>query len=847
MNRSFLRAFRGELGACGFRRSLIKSGYTYADFRAEGMPLRTADLVAFGNRPMDYHTACIAVSHAPSEEMDRALALGDYWALGALHVFLVMAETVEWWMMLSDGQAEHRLSVPLSKLGAVFSKHRSELTPSRVLRDKSPMARQLDFVDAGLLPALEHEVGEKLHLLIEGLVLDAIEAHEARRGRRPPFPELFRLIFRTLAGKILKDKGELTGLDFALPDQVLTQVADYYGGCAFALPALDDPDVAQLVCQRVADSIRFHNLAPESLAHVYENTLVTKETRECYGTHSTPRYIADYIIWRLPIDDIPVEERYVVDPGVGCASLLTAAMRRLRLDTDPSWSSLREHRYLVRRLHGFDIDEFALETATLSLTLADFPNHDGWSLPKADLWTTDALERAARKASILVANPPFQNFTAEERNSLRSVGAEPREANKATELLRRALPHLAQGALLGVVLPRETLEGSRSQRVREEALRHCQVLEVCLLPDRMFTHSEAESGILLARKGPPRGVVFFRHVDEGGRGVFRQRYAASAEDKVPQTYFDSRPNRALRVPMLRRLWERLEDTCAKLGDIAAVGQGLSYKRSEELPAGATTVSQRYFVGAVRGYSKARDSLSCFGLTSPVWMNLDSSVVQVERIGTEVGRPQVLLNYGRGGRGPWRMRAAVDCRGFAVTSSFFAVRPSGGVPSLECIAAIINGPVANAYLYSVRGERNNSYPLVKSIPVPLLDSAADEQISAAVREFQATMAPRKPFEPRPSSREVSIFLARIDALVLELYSLPKEHRRQLMMLFEQRRRPGLEYPYTLSEELLEEAMARAPRRKDPRSEWTPFAGMWANDPTWDDFLAEMDLLRNGGKT
>jgi hypothetical protein len=105
------------------------------------------------------------------------------------------------------------------------------------------------------------------------------------------------------------------------------------------------------------------------------------------------------------------------------------------------------------------------------LTLADFPNHDGWRLDKADLWTTTELEAGSKRAKILLANPPFQNFTAKERAALRAKGMEPVAANKATELLRRAIPHLPAGALMGVVLPRETLEGEKSQTLREDLFR----------------------------------------------------------------------------------------------------------------------------------------------------------------------------------------------------------------------------------------------------------------------------------------------------------------------------------------------------------------------------------------
>jgi hypothetical protein len=836
------RAFRHALERCGFERALVKPNYEYADFRAEGMPLRRVALAAFGNRPLDFHSACVAVVEAPRGLTDRSSLLNECWAFGALFVFVVTERNAEWWLMRGRAEPECRRTFPLSQVEAFFDEHAKEFEPTRVLQEKRPFSRQLDFVDAGLLPALSHEVGERLHRVIERLVRDSIRTYQGTYGCQPDFPKLFRLVFRLLAGKILQDKAELGGLDFSAPTDVLARVAAYYGQPAFSHPALADPEVQVLVSEGVAQAIRFHNLSPESLAYVYENTLVTDETRERYGTHSTPRYIADYVTWRLPIEQVPVDQRYVFDPGVGCATFLVAAMRRLRMDADPSWSDAKEHQYLATHLRGFDVDDFALETAFLSLTLADFPNHDGWMLSKADLWTTKALEEGTREAKILLANPPFQDFSARERTSLRAKSMEPVAANKATELLRRAIPNLSSGALIGIVLPRETLEGKKSRKLREDLLRDLQLLEICLLPDGMFTHSGAESGLLLARKGEGKSEVFFRHVGDEHRNRFREYYQATTEDKVPQAYFSTRPGNVLRVPRLREVWDYLEPRCARLDEIARVGQGLSYLGSERLPPNAKTVSKDYFVGAVRGYADAQESISCFSLRSPVWMNVAEAVVGRARSGLPVGVPRVLLNYARSSRGTWRAQAAVDRNGLAITGSFCAVSPRGDRTSLEVIAAIINGPVTNAYLHCVGGGRPNSYPLVQSVPIPPLDAQLASEIKKGVLLYEDLVTTAGAAAAPPAAPGLRLLLARIDALVLELYQLPKHFRAQLLREFEGRERPGATSGYALCESALSEAIELELPEKESAGPWGRFAGMWADDRTWADFMAEVASMR-----
>ncbi len=836
---SVTRAFREALEQCGFERDLVKSNYEYADFRAAGMPLRRVALAAFGSKPLDFQSACVAVVEAPVRSGEPSSLVGDYWALGALFVFVLRDGGAEWWLMKGRGAPERQGTFPLSGLDAFFKQHGSDLAPARILEEKRPFSRQLDFADAGLLPALNHEVGEKLHGVIERLVRESTRLYTSAHGRAPDFPKLYRLILRLLAGKILQDRGALQALDFLSPADILARVAQFYEGSEFSRPALADHDIQVHISVEVARAIKFHNLSPESLAYIYENTLVTPDTRKRYGTHSTPRFIADYITWRLPMDEIPRDERLVFDPGVGCATFLVSAMRRLRMDADPSWSDAAEHRYLASHLFGFDIDDFALETASLSLTLADFPNHDGWRLAKHDLWKTRALEDGCAKARILLANPPFQDFKPEERAALRAKGMEPVAANKATELLRRSIPCLPPGALLGLVLPRETLEGEKSQGARETLLRNLQVIEVCLLPDRVFTHSGAESGLLLARKCAERTSVFFRHVGEDGRGRFREYYHATTEDTVPQAYFASRPGYALRVPRLREVWDHVQTRCARLDQIAEVGQGLSYLGKDDLPTAARTISVDYFFGAVRGYSDVQNSLSCFSLRCPVWMSIDESVLQRARSGGDIGVPRVLLNYARTSRGPWRAQAAVDRNGFAISGSFWAISPNDKSTSLEVVAAIINGPVTNAYLHCIGGGRLNSYPLVKSIPIPSLDPQLTSQIQGAVLSYEEAVGAAPP-APEP---ELRMLLARIDALVLELYQLPKRLREQLFREFDGRERPGAPTGYLLSESLLSEAMKLKPTENKTLDPWAPFIGMWADDPTWDDFAAEVERIRH----
>jgi len=845
--RNQLVPFIDGLGLCGFTRRLIKTDYKFVDFRAPGRPpVRNVALAAFGTKPFDFHTACVAVVKWEDPNVDRRRILDEYWCLGAPIILVIVKQVVEWWVIRSCGEAKHKQDIPLHQLQRFFEVHKDILGPARILRAKRPFEerqRQLDFVDAGLLPALNHEVGCKLHLLLEEVIANAVALYENRHNNeQPPFPLLFRLVFELLAGKILMDKGVVPPLDFKSPTQVLSAVSKYYRTPGFRAKVLNDTAVATLVSEEIGRAISFQNLTPESLGHVYEETLVTKETRKKYGTHCTPSYIADYITWRLPIEDIPVDARFVFEPAVGCAAFLVSMMRRMRQDLPDNWLGPQVHKYFLRRFSGFDVDLFAVETAFRAITLADFPNRDGWRISQSDMWTTRALEDGCRKATILLANPPFESFGRDHRQDLERGGMKPQAANMATEFARRAFASLPEGALAGVVLPRETLMGSKSKTFREELLRDWSLLEVCLLPDHVFTHSDAESGVLLARKERRATRVRFRHVRERDRDEFPHSYSAAFEDKVPNGYFRRTPDNALFVPLVRDVWEYLQENCGQLGKIADVGQGLTYDSpaSEE---SALTTAEHYFAGAVRGYQNARCLLP-FSLRNPAWMNLDEAVVNRPRRGATTGIPQVLFNYSAGSRGPWRVRAAVDRNGSPVTSSLVVVRPFKEGQSLELISAFLNGPVTNAFFYAFSGKRALSYPLFAKIPFPTCGAGLAEEILRSVLDFKAAVGQQGFFTPQLSDDDKRLLLARIDALVLKSYNLPQRLLDKVIGLFKGMKRRGLEFHYELSGELLERALRTKAEAPETVNKWSDFVGMWSKDTSWDEFLEEIEGFRRG---
>ena len=154
------------------------------------------------------------------------------------------------------------------------------------------------------------------------------------------------------------------------------------------------------------------------------------------------------------------------------------------------------------------------------------------------------------------------------------------------------------------------------------------------------------------------------------------------------------------------------------------------------------------------------------------MNLDSKAIQTARAGTTLEVPQILLNYARVSRGPWRLKALIDREGRPVTSRFITVRPR--VCSLELLWALLNSPVANAFAFTHLGKRDNLVGDMCKIPIP--KGAAFDEIETAARAYLDAASSNAPPE------DLQSLLLEVDAAVLRRYALPVELEWKLLSLF-----------------------------------------------------------------
>jgi hypothetical protein len=770
-NEAVIKPIEDAFHSIGYKRNLIKRNYTYTDFISPKALLKTIDIAVFGREPMDYRSSCFGIKFL-NDSLPSVSVVNELRALGAPQVFIVRNGTSEWWIN-REKESVFQEKLKTEKLPKIIERNKAEWNPDKMIRLKSgfqkPEPQQIDFIDIGLLPALEHQASSKIDSLISRILYDAEK--EFKRLEIPFDPSsIFSIVFRLLTAKLLQDRDIITspGVDLSEPLVSLEAVSQYYGSLSMLNVKALPKEILEDIAQKIKDSFSLRNLSVDTLTYVYENTFVSKKSRKELGIHSTPSYIADYVLSQMPIEELPMSKWHTLDPMCGHGIFLIAAMRRMQNLLPSNWGGRRRHKFFTDRLHGIDIEPFAVEVAQFCLTLADFPQPDGWNLEIKDIFGGDTSTIAASKTNIVVGNPPFEKIE----------GITP-ETPKPKELLKRILPKLPDGALFGFVLPQSFLDGTDYKSERQIFHDSFEILNITTLPDRVFQYSDAETAIFIARKSKPSKMskVICRHVRDADRKNFKMHFSPTFEDTVPDSFFKDKMDDRYFVPPFREVWEYLDEN-PKLSDIAEIKTGVEYEPGllEEIP--GEIFRDTPFPGGVPGIFNVTKGFMQFATRDTVFMSTKLEHRRKMVSGAwnlDWDKPKVIVPKSILSRGPWRYAAVIDKNGLIVRRRFFAVWPKVKGINVELLAALMNSPISQAFAYAHSNKRDIPKRVYSSIPISADIVDANGLITALVNEYLALIDDKK-------EKEAKEKLIEIDTEVLKLYRIPVRLERQLLKIF-----------------------------------------------------------------
>jgi hypothetical protein len=173
-----------------------------------------------------------------------------------------------------------------------------------------------------------------------------------------------------------------------------------------------------------------------------------------------------------------------------------------------------------------------------------------------------------------------------------------------------------------------------------------------------------------------------------------------------------------------------------------------------------------------------------------YLNVDPAVMLYEAYKLPWNKPKILANAARLTRGPWTIAAAIDEQGLVATQQFHGIWPTIDVP-LELLAAVLNSPIANAYVSTRRTSRHNQVRVIRQIPFPSFTAAQTQSIVSLVKQYQAyrSLWRERPEQADEFERLCADLMRQIDAVVLEAYDLPPRLEKELLDYFAGHQRPG----------------------------------------------------------
>ncbi|MBX9847984.1 MAG: SAM-dependent methyltransferase, partial [Rhodocyclaceae bacterium] len=460
----------------GYRGPRLERNYSFPDWFS-GQKVRTLAAAAFAQTPTSYETACIGVAEANG--LREAALVNGFRGFGAPILLEVDRFEVREWAV-SRIEDKHILLARHApdQLEKVIADRAPEWKPEALLRSKNigvfKWHQQLSLF-SGLISDLEEQVQVSLDPLLRETLSQTRAAYVNAANRAPDPRHLFKLVFWVLTAKVFHDRGldDFSGLS-GDPEQILAAVGRHY---RTETPRLLNREARETAALFVWRDLDFRNLSVEVLAHIWSKTLVDRETRKRLGIHRTPRSIVRYIVERIPLPQDSDDSRLIFEPCSGSAAFLVGALNHLRPNLFLS-NAQERHSYYVKHLAGMEYDPFGVEISTLALTLADFPNPNGWDIRQKDVFEPNAMSELLQRSGVVLCNPPYEALAEKERAR---YGAS--DVRKPAELLRRVLTDLHPSGVIGFVLPYIAVDGQSYAGIRKLLAERFGSLELTVLPE----------------------------------------------------------------------------------------------------------------------------------------------------------------------------------------------------------------------------------------------------------------------------------------------------------------------------------------------------------------------------
>ena len=305
-----------------------------------------ADVVAFTHiAPQDLRTSAISAFTAPENGVDELLhsarLLATPFALiedptGDLGLYSVAST--------GEPPAKFQRWISPAEIPELRgSELAADLAPRVIRAAKAGMRRLTLFpMDARLLVNARNHSVDSISSRLKGSFRLALQNHVEPTTAA-------RLVIESLAALIVPHKH---GLQDIARRNVVGAALKRHGAYFRRLAEweMSHPDLVESILGELGDGVDYSTIDARSINAVYEQLFLTPRLRKEFGIFHTDQRLAARILDHLPVEEIPPEDRYVVDPACGAGNLLLAAQERLE-NLSPGGLVARGHPQVAQDTH----------------------------------------------------------------------------------------------------------------------------------------------------------------------------------------------------------------------------------------------------------------------------------------------------------------------------------------------------------------------------------------------------------------------------------------------------------------------------------------------------------------
>lgn len=218
---------------------------------------------------------------------------------------------------------------------------------------------------------------------------------------------------------------------------------------------------------------------------------------------------------------------------------------------------------------------------------------------------------------------------------------------------------------------------------------------------------------------------------------------------------------------LKYVFEALADNIT-LCDLAEIHTGVHYQKGLL----QNSISRERKPHFMKGVAKVQGYFEPYVITEYDYFFKEPQLGRNSSNKLSWEHPKVLVNRSRTSQGFWSIAAAVDTEGLWAGLQFYGVWSKKDTP-IEVLAAILCGPVANAFLLPYPSKQQSLIRWLNKIPVPQFTQEQTELIVRFVQEYRTQRGNWLVDSERAKKYQQRCLqlLYLIDAIVLEAYALP----------------------------------------------------------------------------